>query len=561
MKKFFLPLIVLSSSAIAQQLGPNVSGNVETTFQYLNEDTLIGANQPAEKAVLNNYALINYTQKGFKAGVRFESYLPHLLGYPDRFSGSGIGYRYAGYSTDQLDFTVGNFYEQFGNGMIFRAYEQRQLGLDNAMDGLNVRFRPVPGVEFKAVYGKMRRTFTDGLINADGIVRGFDGSIDFATFYDLLAESNFKFVIGGSFVSKYQKVTNPLYYMPQNVGSYGGRVEMKYLVRDNDSSGIKRNGSFFLNAEYVIKENDPSSDNNYIFNNGHAAFVNLGYTQKGLGIILYAKSIDNMSYRVDPNAKLTDLNINFLPALTKSHTENLAATLYPYATQPQGEVAFQADVFYKIKKGTKIGGKYGTEINVNFATSYRPVRHTSGINTADSTGVTYQTTLFDKSDSLYYRDFNIEIKRTLSKSWKASVKYFHFDFNNNANVVTKDAHGMIRCHILATEIQYKITKKHSLRLEVQGLWTKEDKGNWATVLLEYNISPKFYFAVLDQYNYGNPVESRRVHYLIGTAGYIFGSSRIAILYGKQREGIFCIGGVCRAVPATNGLTVTFTTSF
>ena len=554
MKKLFLPLLIFSSSTYAQVLGPNVSGNVESTFQYLNVDTLIGANQPAEKAVLNNYALVNYTHKGFRAGVRFESYLPHLLGYPDYFSGTGIGYRSAGYSNDQLDFTVGNFYEQFGNGMIFTAYEQRQLGLDNAMDGLNIRFRPVPGFEVKAIYGKMRKTFEDGLVNSDGLVRGFDGSIDFGTFYGLLAKSKFKLSIGGSFVSKYQKVTNALYNMPQNVGSYGGRVEMKY-------------SRFFLNAEYIVKENDPSSDNEYIYNNGHAAYVNLGYTQKGLGIILYAKSIDNMSYRVDPNAKLTSLNINFLPALTKSHTENLAASLYPYGTQPLGEVAFQADIMYKIPKGTKIGGKYGTEINVNFATSYRPVRHTSGINLADSSRVVYETNPFDKSDSLYYRDFNIEIKRTLNKSWKVTVKYFHFDFNNNANLVSKDAHGMINSHILTSEILYKINKKHSVRMELQGLWTKnedgvkQDKGDWATVLLEYSISPKFYFAVMDQYNYGNPNESKRVHYLIGSAGYIFGASRISIIYGKQREGIFCIGGVCRAVPATNGLTVTFTTSF
>jgi len=554
MKKLFLPLIFISSLSFSQMLGPNVTGNVESTFQYLNADTLIGANQPAEKAVLNNYALVNYSLKGFRAGVRFESYLPHLLGYPDYFSGSGIGYRSAGYSNDQLDFTVGNFYEQFGNGMLFRSYEQRQLGLDNAMDGLNIRFRPVPGFEIKAVYGKMRKTFEDGLENSDGLVRGFDGSIDFGSFYNLLAESKFKLVVGGSFVSKYQKVTNALYNMPQNVGSYGGRVEMKY-------------SRFFLNAEYVLKENDPSSDNDYIYNNGHAAYLNIGYTQKGLGIILYAKSIDNMSYRVDPNAKLTSLNINFLPALTRAHTENLAASLYPYGTQPLGEVAFQADILYKIPKGTKLGGKYGTEININFANSYRPVRHTSGINLADSSRVIYKTNPFDKSDSLYYRDFNIEIKRTLNKSWKVTVKYFHFDFNNNANLVSKDAHGMINCHIVTSEVIYKINKKHSLRMELQGLWTrnedgiKQDKGDWVTGLLEYSISPKFYFAVMDQYNYGNPIESKRVHYLIGSAGYIFGASRISIIYGKQREGIFCIGGVCRAVPATNGLTITFTTSF
>ena len=32
-------------------------------------------------------------------------------------------------------------------------------------------------------------------------------------------------------------------------------------------------------------------------------------------------------------------------------------------------------------------------------------------------------------------------------------------------------------------------------------------------------------------------------------------------YGKRREGIFCVGGVCRAVPASNGFEVTFTSSF
>ena len=104
-------------------------------------------------------------------------------------------------------------------------------------------------------------------------------------------------------------------------------------------------------------------------------------------------------------------------------------------------------------------------------------------------------------------------------------------------------------------------------MELQGLWTKkengvkQDKGDWATFLIEYSISPRFYFAVMDQYNYGNPNPDKRTHYLIGSAGYIFGASRLSVTYGKQREGIFCIGGVCRAVPATSGLTVTFTTSF
>ena len=548
MKKLILPLLLFPLQIFAQVLGPNVSGNVETTFQYLNEDTLIGAQQPSEKTVLNTYALVNYSWKGFKTGARFESYLPHILGYPDRFSGTGLGYRYVGYKHDLVEFTAGNFYDQFGSGMIFRSYDQRQLGIDNSMDGLHLKLTPVPGIMIKGIYGKMRYNFDGGLVNSDGLVRGFDAEIDFASFLGLLDSSKFKMTVGGSFISKYQTNVHTNFNMPNNVGSYGGRVDMKY-------------GKFFLSGEHIIKENDPSLDNGYNFNNGHGTFVNFGYSQKGLGIILQGKSIDNMSYRVNPDLALTDLQINFLPALTKTHTYNLAATLYPYATQPVGEVAFQADVFYKIPKKTKIGGKYGTQINVNFAVAYQPVRHTSGINPADSTGITYKTGIFEKSDSLYYRDFNIEIKRKLNKKWKVGAKYFHFDFNNDVNIVSKTAKGIVSSDIIVAEAQYKINRRHSVRMEVQGLWTKKDKGNWATALIEYTISPKFFFAVMDQWNYGNPVNSQQLHYMIGSAGYIMGASRLMVTYGRQREGIFCIGGVCRPVPATNGLTITFTSSF
>ncbi|HML86108.1 MAG TPA: DUF6029 family protein [Bacteroidales bacterium] len=32
-------------------------------------------------------------------------------------------------------------------------------------------------------------------------------------------------------------------------------------------------------------------------------------------------------------------------------------------------------------------------------------------------------------------------------------------------------------------------------------------------------------------------------------------------YGRQREGLLCVGGVCRQVPAATGFTLTLTTSF
>jgi hypothetical protein len=127
--------------------------------------------------------------------------------------------------------------------------------------------------------------------------------------------------------------------------------------------------------------------------------------------------------------------------------------------------------------------------------------------------------------------------------------------------VTKLAKHYITSDIGVIDLQYKINKKHSIRAEFQALFTKKDRGNWTTFLIEYTISPKWFFTVMDQYNYGHPDERLKLHYLLGSFGYIHENYRFMFMYGKQREGILCVGGVCRPVPATNGLTFTFTQSF
>ena len=145
-------------------------------------------------------------------------------------------------------------------------------------------------------------------------------------------------------------------------------------------------------------------------------------------------------------------------------------------------------------------------------------------------------------------------------------------FNTLAVPVTTDYKGIVDANIAVIETQIKTKKRQSLRTEFQilttktevndeGVEVKQDKGDWATVVAEYTWSPHWFVGLIDQYNFGNPDESKRIHYLYGSAGYINGPHRLSIGYGKRREGIFCVGGVCRAVPASNGFEVTFTSSF
>lgn len=555
MKKLLLTFLALGSLGLAHSQG-SFSGNIESYFQYLNNDSVIGANQPAEKSLLNTYMNVFYTNGNFKAGMRVESYLPHIQGYPNRFDGTGIGMRYIGYKNDYVDVTLGSIYEQFGTGLALRAYEDRALGYDNMLDGARVILRPYKGVTLKTVYGLQRLSFQQGrIVHSDGIVRGADAEIHLNESVKKLAEFPLDVVLGGSFVSKYQKDDNPDLILPQNVGIYGGRAKLRYK-------------NFFLDGECVFKGQDPSNDNGNIYNYGKAAVFNFGYSQKGLGFVFSAKSTDNMSYRSDRTKDLQDVLINYVPSMNKTHTYNLVATLYPYATQLQGEVAYQADFLYTFKKGSKLGGKYGTTIGINASTTYAPVHHTSGISSGDSTRVTYHTRFFDKSNLLYWRDINVNITKKFNKQFSMILSYYNININNDVTKISNDASGIIASHIGVAELSYKINSKNNIRMELQGLFvnkkpdgTINDKGNWFTALVEYTISPNYFFSVMNQYNYGNPDETKRVNYPIITCGYIRDATRISVSYGRQRAGLFCVGGVCRYVPANNGLTINFTQSF
>jgi len=532
-----------------------IHGNMETNVQYYKEDSLIGATKVSEKMLMNGFANINYTKGNFSAGFRYETYLNALQGFPVGYTGSGIGYRFARYKLDGIDVTAGHFYEQFGSGMILRSYEERALGYDNALDGFRVKYSPHKAVELKGIYGKQRLYFGLG----EGIVRGIDGEVALNDLSDSIQWKT-RVILGGSFVSKYQKDNSQILNLPENVGSYAGRISIYH-------------GDFSFSGEYVEKINDPSRDNGMIYKKGQALLLNSSYSQKGLGISFTAKTIDNMSFRSDRDAGLTDLMINYLPSTSKQHTYNLPATLYPYAVQPNGEVAFEGTVSYKLKKKRKykdgeskilkaLGGKYGMDIAVDW----------SGAWGLDSTAITdsskmgYSTKFFSPGKDLYFSDFNIEINKKINKNLKFIYTYYNIRFNNDV-ILGKTNTGIVNASIHVIDVLYKMKNKHSIRIEAQHLNTNKkshfykDQGNWATGLVEYTISPKWVFSVLDQYNYGNKVEEKRIHYFFGTVGYIKGTNRFTLSYGRLRAGTLCVGGVCRVVPASNGVSFSITSSF
>ena len=117
--------------------------------------------------------------------------------------------------------------------------------------------------------------------------------------------------------------------------------------------------------------------------------------------------------------------------------------------------------------------------------------------------------------------------------------------------------GMIHSDIFVAEGKYKISRKMTLRGEAQYLSTGEDLGDWAFGLLELSLLPNWMISVSDEYNCGET----NIHYYSGAVTFNKGAHRIQLGYGRTREGINCSGGVCRYVPASRGMTISYNYNF
>ncbi|RLD62921.1 MAG: hypothetical protein DRI84_10325 [Bacteroidetes bacterium] len=356
MKKVLLITLLLSftfissTNSFAQILGGEVHGSFQADGQYYQQDSTIGADEIPEKIAVNAFLEMRYTNKNFEAGMRYELFMPQMQGYDSRWKGNGFGYRYLRYANDRVDITAGNFYEQFGSGMVLRSYQEWNLGFDNSLDGVRVKYK-MKALTLTGLIGKQRLYWDVG----PGLVRGLDGQLSVNELFKSFKESKTRLFIGYSFVSRYQTDQDPLYNLPENVAAEAARFEIYH-------------GGFNFKMEFGTKINDPNATNNFIYKDGNAVMAEIGYSRKGIGFTLQAERSDNMDFRSDRNGTGFDSHIGYIPAMTRQHAYSLAA-MYPYASQPNGQMGLQATLVYKIKKKTALGGRYGTGIDINYSVS------------------------------------------------------------------------------------------------------------------------------------------------------------------------------------------------
>ena len=556
MKNKFIIILILFisfSSLFSQDIleKGKLSGNFQLDAQYYQKDSIIGAQDVKEKILSNGYLYLNYTSGNFSMGMRYENYLNPILGIDPRYKGSGIAYRFAEFKSDMIEVTAGNFYEQFGSGLIFRAYEERLLGYDNAVDGIRMKFRPADGIELTGLIGNQRSFWSTG----KGIVRGGNSRFELNTIFPALLP--FQTTIEGSIISKYQADQESFYNLPENVLAWSSKLSINA-------------SDFMIEGEYAYKYNDPSAANNFSFNPGKAFMLTASYYPSGFGATVNFHTIDNMDFRSDRDASLNNLNLNFIPPLTKQHIYRLA-TLYPFATQLKGEIGVQAELTYTFPKNTLFGGDYGTTLALNYSQINSMDKTPLDVDTSNGHIYTYESSMFKFGDRLYFRDINLELTKKWTKNIKSIFTFINLVYDKDVmEYGSAPKYGKVNATIAVAELTYLISKSQSLKTELQHIWAKQDSailtpdnvnGNWFMFLVEYTIAPSWYFTVFDEYNYGNDDESRQLHYLNGSFAFIHEATRVQFGYGRQRGGLLCVGGVCRPVPASKGFFLSVSSTF
>ncbi len=269
----------------------HLSGSFETNTIFYTKDKLTGAGLPKNKEGEEyktpygsaNYLKLDYQRNQLSAGVQLE-YYPHSLmglpmeGYENELEGFGWGNlagKYVAWTDRNFSVTVGDFYEQFGSGLIFRSWEDRALGFNNSIGGARVTFNIGNFLQGKALYGFPRFNMR----YLDTQIGGGDLSFSLA---NALGMDEHVLNIEGSAINRRFKGVPDWYAedqefglglydfdMPKNVTSYSARAAWEFR-------------GWTAKFEYDIKSKDII---NAKLQNGNAQLAEAGYTGDGFAVV------------------------------------------------------------------------------------------------------------------------------------------------------------------------------------------------------------------------------------------------------------------------------------
>lgn len=528
--------IVLTFAAIAATLSAGaqirlgdgqLTGSFETNTIYYVDDSGLGdaGTAPDDRFGSNNYLKVDYNYGHFSAGLQADAYLPALQGYEIGQQQGGhkfyLSSKYIQWQDTNFSVLVGDIFDQFGNGLIFRSYEDRQLGFNNSIEGIRGGYRFGDYVELKGLYGRPR-LYTD---YADSWVRGADLSLLLSNMWN---SRELRLTVEGSYINRYETLdkdsmidfaskglTSP------NLNMYSGRLNL-------DWKGLS------LHGEYVAKGKDLSTVTSDEAVRGKAVLAELGYSDKGLSVSASFRILESMNTMLSLYGSGTGNTLNYLPALTRQYTYMLA-NLNPYQVNPEGEIGGQIDLYYTIRN--KQDRHRYWNLHANYSTYYtlRDAQSKTG------------------NRELLWQDINVDVERQWNRRLKTTLLFSFQEWNPYHGY----SHRTYVSNIFVADVTYKFDSKKSLRIEAQYLLSDEYEGDWVAGLAEFSVAPHWSVFFSDMYN----IDLTQTNYYSGGFSYTKNRTRIQLSYGRNRAGYVCSGGVCRYSPAYTGLNLALTSSF
>lgn len=560
MKKFLLFIGVVAAtilnveSANAQvQVGKGqLSGSLESNNIYYMADKKLDELGLTQRPELpfgsHDFIKLDYTLGRFSAGIQIDGYLPTLDGYDintyqQRDSKlTGFLTKYVQWEDSNYGVRLGDIYEQFGNGLIFRTYEDRALAFNNSLAGARAYYNFNNYVSLKAVAG-MPRLYD---VRSKNWVWGADLSVSLS---DIIGWQNGMLNIEGSYVGRHQKDVQQVQLTDiitnENLNMVSGRVNL-------DVAG------FSLRGEYAQKLNLDVYNPNIAAKKGNVVYLDLGYNYKRFSASATFRRMDNMQTNIEIHRESIGGGnvLNYIPLLTRQYTYMLA-NLNPYrgcSAFTGNEIGGQVDLYYSLRN-PKARTKYWN-FHLNFST-FNSIKHLDPMRIDEIKG---RNAWFD---------INFDVERQWSKKLKTVFLYSHQRWDESLNHFDGPEAEYCNSDIFVVDLTYKFNKKHSLRVEAQWLTSNDYEGDWVAALVEYNIAPMFSVYVSDMWNCESTdhnfsyitYQSELLHYYQVGASFTYSRYRAQISYGRNRAGYVCSGGVCRYQPAYTGINLSLTASF
>jgi Family of unknown function (DUF6029) len=533
MKKGFILFSILFLSQYIFAQG-TLSGDLMVNQNFFIRDTNIKA---SGNPLYNNYLSgsedwlgLRYNVNGYTFSLRGNVFNNSNLNDPtNALSGFGVGAWSIAKDMNDLNITLGYIYDQVGSGILFRAYEDRGLLIDNALVGLELKYKVSENLSVKAFTGQQKHLFD----KYAPVIKGVNIEND-------ASAGQFHFFTGAGILNRTldQMSINQVASVIQGYDTTK-RFEPQYNVYAFTlyNTLTYKNFSWYAEAAYKTHEAIKDLEGNLTDVAGNIEYTTLSYGRKGIAVNLSGKRTENFVMLTSPNETGIPNSgmLNWQPVVAVLRPERLMS-LYTPASQNISEMAATANVVLSPTDVT----------NFNITATH--------INTLANTEL--------------YRELYADFNYSGMEKWKFQGGLQYVEYNQTMYQVIQLHEPIIYALSPFAEITRKLNGTQSLRFEGSFTYTKQYYGSWLFGLLEYTFAPKYSISVSDMYNYapntgeGNPLASTASnHYYNIFASYTKGSNRFSLAFVKQVAGINCSGGVCRYEPAFSGLRATLTSSF